>query len=944
MKKIKRQISIFVVCISLFFVVGSIVINTYASSYKYDWTKCGKADVTSEFLNKVSEICGRLGASPDDLMSVMAFESSLDHRTVNYGSGATGLIQFMPSTARGLGTTTAALKNMTAIRQLDYVYEYFRPYRGRISTLGDMYMAVLWPSGIGKSDNYGLFVKGTSAYRGNSALDINRDGVVTKAEAVSFVIAARDRYTAGGSPSSTPSSSTPHNPIGYLDVVEGGNGTITVKGWALDYDAVGTALNVHIYVGGPAGSKTIVASTGDVIANTQRTDVASVMGASVGNYHGFEYTFKVGITGTYPVYAYAINVGAKDSTNCNTLLTNSPKAVTIKAAEQVCSTPDVSFSDIAGGKQLKITAASGETIHYAVNKDGAENSGTASGSYTTTFSEKGNYTVSAYSSKAGCKNSGKTTKQVTVSAVETPTITQSVTGDGVVLSMQSKTDGATIYYTTSGNTPTVSSNKFTGAVTVNSEKTIKAIAVKAGYVNSEISKTKVKLSVPDSPQNFALTSESKIAVGENATVKWDAMPSAASYTVTVYKDNKEVSHVTTSGTTATINLSSAGKYRIKIYATNFVGNSVEADTVLETEAIAPLTVKFVDWDDSLIKTQEVSYGKDASLPEEPGRKGYTFTSWTNADKIKNVKGNLTLKATYKINTYLVRFYDASGDQVGASQKVEYGSAAISPEDKLTDIPTGYVFSGWKVIDSANDSLCDYRKVDSDLKLQAVYYWENEELPIVNKITDAKWDAVSGNYTVKVKLTNYPRAATTALLRVSLYTSQGKMVKSSKTEFEVAANGNTEKEIVLKYSGTATVAKVCTLGIKGNDLTGSALSKENSSKIVCLSDTVWSDWSDWGTNEIKADSDTDVEKITQYRYSDKATTTSSSSAMEAGRNIIRQAIGATMELGVAGVKMHKVQVIPDRWNQEKYIVIIVSIVLFVEDVSHLREEATVISII
>ena len=48
--------------------------------------------------------------------------------------------------------------------------------------------------------------------------------------------------------------------------------------------------------------------------------------------------------------------------------------------------------------------------------------------------------------------------------------------------------------------------------------------------------------------------------------------------------------------------------------------------------------------------------------------------------------------------------------------------------------------------------------------------------------------------------------------------------------------------------------------------------------------------------------------------------------------------------VAGVKMHKVQVIPDRWNQEKYIVIIVSIVLFVEDVSHLREEATVISII
>ena len=36
-----------------------------------------------------------------------------------------------------------------------------------------------------------------------------------------------------------------------------------------------------------------------------------------------------------------------------------------------------------------------------------------------------------------------------------------------------------------------------------------------------------------------------------------------------------------------------------------------------------------------------------------------------------------------------------GNQVGASQKVEYGSAAISPEDKLTDIPTGMFFLAGK---------------------------------------------------------------------------------------------------------------------------------------------------------------------------------------------------------------------------------------------------------
>lgn len=232
----------------------------------------------------------------------------------------------------------------------------------------------------------------------------------------------------GGNTSGTTSTpSVPHNPVGYLEEVEGGNGTIRVKGWALDYDNLNAALNVHVYVGGSKGGTQYAATNGDVIANQSRPDVPKNLGSSVGEYHGFDYTFKVNATGTYPVYVYAINVGAKDTADCNSLLTLAPKIVTIKAAEQVCSTPDVSFSDIAGGKQLKITAASGETIHYTVNKDGAENSGTVSGSYTTTFSEKGNYTVSAYSSKAGCKNSGKTTKQVTVSAVETPTITQSVT-------------------------------------------------------------------------------------------------------------------------------------------------------------------------------------------------------------------------------------------------------------------------------------------------------------------------------------------------------------------------------------------------------------------------------------------------------------------------------------------------------------------------------------
>lgn len=125
------------------------------------------------------------------LMSCMAFESgetfspSIKNAA---GSGATGLIQFMPSTARGLGTTTDALAQMTAEQQLDYVKAYFTPYASRINSLADMYMAILMPKYVGQPDSAVLFSAGV-AYRQNSGLDADKDGKVTKAEAASKVAA-----------------------------------------------------------------------------------------------------------------------------------------------------------------------------------------------------------------------------------------------------------------------------------------------------------------------------------------------------------------------------------------------------------------------------------------------------------------------------------------------------------------------------------------------------------------------------------------------------------------------------------------------------------------------------------------------------------------------------------------------------------------------------------
>jgi hypothetical protein len=120
-------------------------------------------------------------------MACMAWESGETFRSDiknAAGSGAVGLIQFMPATAKALGTTTSHLSQMSAEDQVNYVYRYFKPYAGRLHNLGDIYMAILWPKGVGKPDDYVLFDRRATptTFRQNAGLDINKDGKVTREE------------------------------------------------------------------------------------------------------------------------------------------------------------------------------------------------------------------------------------------------------------------------------------------------------------------------------------------------------------------------------------------------------------------------------------------------------------------------------------------------------------------------------------------------------------------------------------------------------------------------------------------------------------------------------------------------------------------------------------------------------------------------------------------
>ena len=139
------------------------------------------------FLAKVVEVCEKLAIEPDWLMLTMRIETAgtFSPEIQNAKSMATGLIQFMPTTAKALGTSIEALAQMSAVEQLEWVYRYLKPYAGKMHSYEDVYLAVFFPAAIGKPNDYVLQTKTLSAQKiasWNPLYDINKDGVIQKKE------------------------------------------------------------------------------------------------------------------------------------------------------------------------------------------------------------------------------------------------------------------------------------------------------------------------------------------------------------------------------------------------------------------------------------------------------------------------------------------------------------------------------------------------------------------------------------------------------------------------------------------------------------------------------------------------------------------------------------------------------------------------------------------
>lgn len=133
--------------------------------------------------------CKAIGCDETDLLSVMISESGINPAAHNASGDASGLIQFMPDTLRGLGWTKGdqAFRMLAASAQLPYVVAYYRPWAasaGAWDSAGRLYQATFLPATLATSraPEDVLAAKGGKlgwAYSANAVFDANGDSKIT---------------------------------------------------------------------------------------------------------------------------------------------------------------------------------------------------------------------------------------------------------------------------------------------------------------------------------------------------------------------------------------------------------------------------------------------------------------------------------------------------------------------------------------------------------------------------------------------------------------------------------------------------------------------------------------------------------------------------------------------------------------------------------------------
>ena len=119
-----------------------------------------------------------------------------------------------------------------------------------------------------------------------------------------------------------------------------------------------------------------------------------------------------------------------------------------------------------------------------------------------------------------------------------------------------------------------------------------------------------------------------------------------------------------------------------------------------SETYIDYTIKFVNYDNTVISSKTYHYGDDVEVPANPTRPSdatnvYTFAGWDS--EVTECQGNKTYRATYTSTTaqYTIVFVDYNGTVLSA-ETYNRGEVIIAPvyPSRESTLSHSYTFAGW----------------------------------------------------------------------------------------------------------------------------------------------------------------------------------------------------------------------------------------------------------
>ena len=152
------------------------------------------------------------------------------------------------------------------------------------------------------------------------------------------------------------------------------------------------------------------------------------------------------------------------------------------------------------------------------------------------------------------------------------------------------------------------------------------------------------------------------------------------------------------------------------------------------------TVKFVDYDDSIISERIYNANEKIAIPSNPVRESdetynYKFAGWDK--EVTSVKGNADYKAVYESSyiDYTVRFLNEDGSVI-TEGTYHYGDNVVIPANpaKEADETYTYTFAGWdKEVTSVKGNV-DYKAVYESSYIDYTVRFLNEDGSVISEAT------------------------------------------------------------------------------------------------------------------------------------------------------------------------------------------------------------------